>query len=233
VVRRKPLDAPSESRRSIASWSRPVRGLAVHEAIGRNSAELSRVCWGPRTKGHRVSDWNAKFIEEFRANAGKVGGFFANKPVLILHTTGARSGLGRLAPLVYRKEGDRVFVFASKGGSHSHPDWYHNLKANPAVTVEIGADTVSATAAEIVGVERDAVYTIGPFRSSSSFSSSPGSAPTSLVIQIERPTVTTCQARCGPWYSTGRGHQRRSRFPKCPSLPRARQPTSAYGMGQR
>jgi deazaflavin-dependent oxidoreductase (nitroreductase family) len=106
-----------------------------------------------------VSDWNAKFIEEFRANAGKVGGFFANKPVLILHTTGARSGLGRLAPLVYRKEADRVFVFASKGGSHSHPDWYHNLKANPAVTVEIGADTVSATAAEIVGDERDAIYT--------------------------------------------------------------------------
>lgn len=105
-----------------------------------------------------MSDWNAKFIEEFRANAGQVGGFFANKPVLILHTTGARSGIGRLAPLVYRKEDDRVFVFASKGGSHSHPDWYHNLKANPAVTVEIGADTVSATAAEIVGDERDAIY---------------------------------------------------------------------------
>lgn len=105
-----------------------------------------------------MSDWNAKFIEEFRANAGQVGGFFANKPVLILHTTGARSGLGRLAPLVYRKEGDRVFVFASKGGSHSHPDWYHNLKANPAVSVEIGADTVSATAMEIVGDDRDAIY---------------------------------------------------------------------------
>lgn len=105
-----------------------------------------------------MSDWNAKVIEEFRANAGNVGGFFANKPVLILHSTGARSGLERLAPLVYRQEGDRIFVFASKGGSHSHPDWYHNLKANPAVSVEIGADTVSAKAAEIVGDERDTIY---------------------------------------------------------------------------
>jgi deazaflavin-dependent oxidoreductase (nitroreductase family) len=105
-----------------------------------------------------VSDWNANVIEEFRANEGKVGGWFADKTVLILHTTGARSGLERLAPLVYRQEGDRIFVFASKGGSDSHPDWYHNLKANPGVSVEIGADTSSATATEIVGDERDAVY---------------------------------------------------------------------------
>lgn len=106
-----------------------------------------------------MSDWNAQVIEEFRANDGKVGGFFADKDVLILHNTGARSGLARVTPLVYRKEGDRVFIFASKGGSDSHPDWYHNLKANPTVTVEIGTDTKSATAVEINGSERDAVYT--------------------------------------------------------------------------
>ncbi|NIR38357.1 MAG: nitroreductase family deazaflavin-dependent oxidoreductase [Actinobacteria bacterium] len=105
-----------------------------------------------------MSDWNAKIIEEFRANAGNVGGFFADKTVLLLHTTGARSGLARLTPLVYRQEGGRIFVFASKGGSDSHPDWYHNLKANPAVRVEIGTDTVPAAAVEIVGDERDAVY---------------------------------------------------------------------------
>jgi deazaflavin-dependent oxidoreductase (nitroreductase family) len=105
-----------------------------------------------------VSDWNANVIEEFRANGGKVGGWFDDKSVLILHTTGARSGLERVIPLVYRKEGDRVFIFASKGGSHAHPDWYHNLKANPTVSVEIGAGTSSATAVEIVGNERDAVY---------------------------------------------------------------------------
>ena len=106
-----------------------------------------------------MSDWNANVIEEFRANDGKVSGWFADKPMLILHATGARSGLERVTPLVYRKEDDRVFVFASKGGSHSHPDWYHNIKANPTVSVEIGAATSSATAVEIVGDERDAIYT--------------------------------------------------------------------------
>ena len=105
-----------------------------------------------------MSEWNAGVIEEFRANDGKVGGFFGDKTVLILHTIGARSGIERLAPLVYRQEDDRVFVFASKGGSDSHPDWYHNLKANPTVSLEIGAGTVSATAVEIVGDERDAIY---------------------------------------------------------------------------
>jgi len=109
-------------------------------------------------KGRIVSDWNADVIEEFRANDGKVGGWFADKTVLILHTTGARSGLERITPLVYRNEDDRVFIFASKGGSHSHPDWYHNLKANPSVTVEIGTETSPATAVEIVGDERDAIY---------------------------------------------------------------------------
>lgn len=105
-----------------------------------------------------MSDWNAQVIEEFRANNGKVGGWFAGKDVLILHNTGARSGRERITPLVYRREDDRVFIFASKGGSDSHPDWYYNLKANPSVTVEIGADTSSATAVEINGSERDAIY---------------------------------------------------------------------------
>jgi deazaflavin-dependent oxidoreductase (nitroreductase family) len=97
-------------------------------------------------------------IEEFRANDGKVGGWFADKDVLILHNLGARSGLERLTPLVYRREGDRIFIFASKGGSDSHPDWYRNLKPNPSVTVELGAGTSSATAVEISGSERDAIY---------------------------------------------------------------------------
>jgi deazaflavin-dependent oxidoreductase (nitroreductase family) len=105
-----------------------------------------------------VSDFNAQFIEEFRGNAGRVGGWFEDKDVLILHTSGARSGLQRQAPLVYRQEGDRTFVFASKGGSDTHPDWYHNLKADPTVTIEIGSDTSTRTAVEIVGDERDAIY---------------------------------------------------------------------------
>lgn len=105
-----------------------------------------------------MSEWNAKVIEEFRANDGKVGGWFADKDVLLLHTTGARSGLQRLAPLVYRREDGRIFVLASKGGSNTHPDWYHNLKANPTIMVEIGSATSNATAVEIVGEERDAIY---------------------------------------------------------------------------
>ena len=105
-----------------------------------------------------MSDWNAKVVEEFRANGGKVGGFFEGLDVLILHATGARSGLERITPLVYLREGDRVFIFASKGGSPTHPAWYHHLKANPGVSVEIGSGTSSATAVEIVGEERDAIY---------------------------------------------------------------------------
>ena len=105
-----------------------------------------------------VSDFNAQVIEEFRATGGSVSGWFEDKDVLILHTSGARSGLKRLAPLVYRREGDRIFVFASKGGSDTNPDWYHNLKADPTVTVEIGSDTSTNTAIEIVGEERDAIY---------------------------------------------------------------------------
>ena len=105
-----------------------------------------------------VSDFNAQFIDEFRANGGKVGGWFEDKDVLILHTNGAHSGVKRLAPLVYRREADRIFVFASKGGSDTHPDWYHNLKADRNVTVEMGPDTSTNTAVEIVGEERDAIF---------------------------------------------------------------------------
>jgi deazaflavin-dependent oxidoreductase (nitroreductase family) len=114
--------------------------------------------WWMSTKERMVSDFNAQFIEEFRGNGGMVGGWFEDKDVLILHTNGARSGLERLAPLVYRREGDRIFVFASKGGSDTHPDWYHNLKADPSVTVEIGSDKSTNTAVEIVGEERDAIF---------------------------------------------------------------------------
>jgi deazaflavin-dependent oxidoreductase (nitroreductase family) len=78
--------------------------------------------------------------------------------VPLLHTTGARSDLQRLTPLVYRREGDRIFAFASKGGSDTHPDWYYNLKTNPAITVEIASATSNATAVESVGEQRDAIY---------------------------------------------------------------------------
>jgi deazaflavin-dependent oxidoreductase (nitroreductase family) len=105
-----------------------------------------------------MSDWNTGIIEEFRANDGKVGGMFEGAPLLILHTTGAKSGLPRELPLMYLDYNDRLFVFASKEGAHAHPDWYYNAKANPAVEIEIGTERVQKTTVELDPVERDAIY---------------------------------------------------------------------------
>lgn len=105
-----------------------------------------------------MSDWNKRIIEDFRENGGVVGGGFEGRPLLLLHTTGARTGHERVSPLMYRDEGGRIFVFASRGGSPTNPDWYHNLRANPQVTYEIGTETRTARAVEVVGDERDGVY---------------------------------------------------------------------------
>jgi deazaflavin-dependent oxidoreductase (nitroreductase family) len=105
-----------------------------------------------------MSEANKKVIEEFRANAGKVGGYFEQMPLVLLHTTGARSGAERINPLAYLRDDDRIFVFASYGGAPHHPDWYWNLKAHPDVTVEVGTESYQATATEITGEERDRLY---------------------------------------------------------------------------
>jgi len=105
-----------------------------------------------------LSDWNANVIEEFRTNHGKVGGMFEGAPLLLLSTTGAKSGATRVNPLMYLPVGDRVAIFASKGGAPSHPDWFHNVKANPKVSVEIGDETFEAIASEVTGDERDDLY---------------------------------------------------------------------------
>jgi deazaflavin-dependent oxidoreductase (nitroreductase family) len=104
------------------------------------------------------NDWNASIIKEFRRNAGQVGGFFAGKPVLLLHHTGAKSGTLRVNPLMYRKESDNYVVFASKGGAARHPDWFHNLKANPDAKVEVGNDSLEVTARIADPEERDTLY---------------------------------------------------------------------------
>jgi len=107
----------------------------------------------------RVSDWNTHIMDEFRANAGKVGGPFEGSPMLILHTTGARSGREHMNPLVYQSDGDRLVVFASKGGAPNHPDWYHNLAANPDVTIEVGTETLAKRARIATGDERERLWT--------------------------------------------------------------------------
>ncbi len=105
-----------------------------------------------------VNDWNSKVIEEFRANDGKVGGGFAGAPLLLLHTTGAKSGRERVNPVMYRDLDGRYAVFASKGGAPTNPDWYHNLLANPSVQAEIGTDTLRLTARVASQAERAEIW---------------------------------------------------------------------------
>jgi deazaflavin-dependent oxidoreductase (nitroreductase family) len=105
-----------------------------------------------------ANDWNSKIIEEFRTNGGKVGGTFEGAPLLLLTTTGAKSGQRRTTPLVYMPDGDRMIIFASKAGAPTNPDWYHNLVAHPQVTVEVGAETFDVTAVVTTGGERNRLY---------------------------------------------------------------------------
>ncbi len=105
-----------------------------------------------------VKDWNARIIEEFRANAGRVGGQFEGAPMLLLHTTGAKTGAERVNPMMYLDTDGHRYVFASKAGADTHPDWYHNLVANPEVGVEVGADTYRATATPVTRADRDRIY---------------------------------------------------------------------------
>lgn len=95
-----------------------------------------------------MNDFNTQVIEEFRANAGVVGGPFEGAPLLLLHHTGAKSGKGYVTPLVYRRDGEQYVIFASKAGAPSHPAWYHNLKANPDISIEVGTDTLPVRAGE-------------------------------------------------------------------------------------
>jgi len=105
-----------------------------------------------------MSDWNTKIIEEFRANEGRVGGSFQGAPMLLLTTTGRRTGERRTNPMMYLADGDRLLVFASKGGAPTNPDWYHNLVTNPEVTVEVGTESYQAHATALQGDERDRLY---------------------------------------------------------------------------
>jgi deazaflavin-dependent oxidoreductase (nitroreductase family) len=105
-----------------------------------------------------MNDWNRQTIEQFRANKGKVGGFWEGKPLLLLTTTGAKSGKRRTTPTMYLRDGDRLLIFASKNGAPTHPAWYHNLVAHPQVTIEVGSETYEATATVLKGEERDRLY---------------------------------------------------------------------------
>jgi deazaflavin-dependent oxidoreductase (nitroreductase family) len=100
------------------------------------------------------ADFNGQIVEEFHANQGRVGGMFESMP-LLLHHTGAKSGKSRISPLAYLSDDGRYVVFASKAGDPTNPDWYHNLKAQPNVTIEVGTETIDAVASAATGEERD------------------------------------------------------------------------------
>jgi deazaflavin-dependent oxidoreductase (nitroreductase family) len=103
-------------------------------------------------------EMNRPVIAEFRETGGKAGGMFEGKPLVLVHHVGAKSGKERIAPLVPLLDEGRIYVFASKGGAPTNPDWYHNLVANPDTVVEFGSETFPVTARVLTGDERVAVY---------------------------------------------------------------------------
>ena len=105
-----------------------------------------------------MSDFNEKVINEFRANGGKVAGPFEGASMMLLTTTGAKSGQARTRPVVYTKDGDRFVIIASKAGAPTNPDWFHNLVANPEVTLEVGDERFPARATVTSGEERARLY---------------------------------------------------------------------------
>ncbi len=104
------------------------------------------------------NNWNQAIIDEFRANSGKVGGRFAGKTLLILHTSGAKSGQERINPTAYVMDGDRLVIIASKGGAPTNPNWYHNIVANPLVNVEVGTEQFQAQAEVAAEPERTRLF---------------------------------------------------------------------------
>jgi deazaflavin-dependent oxidoreductase (nitroreductase family) len=105
-----------------------------------------------------MADFNSQIIDEFHANGGRVGGMFEGTSLLLLHHIGAKSGTSRTSPLAYLQDGDRYVIFASKAGAPTNPDWYHNLKAHPNMTIEVGTDKLDVVASEASGEERERLF---------------------------------------------------------------------------
>jgi deazaflavin-dependent oxidoreductase (nitroreductase family) len=105
-----------------------------------------------------MNEFNQKVIADFRANGGKVGPPFEGAPMMLLTTTGAKSGQPRTTPLVHTTDGDRLVIIASKAGAPTNPNWYHNLLKSPVVTVEKGTEKFQARATVVTGAERDRLY---------------------------------------------------------------------------
>lgn len=102
-----------------------------------------------------MSDYNAQIIEEFRSNAGRLGGTWEGRDLLLLTTTGRKTARKHTTPIVFTRDSERLLVYASKAGAPTHPDWYLNLVADPHVVVEVGPDRYDAIATPLEGEERD------------------------------------------------------------------------------
>jgi deazaflavin-dependent oxidoreductase (nitroreductase family) len=105
-----------------------------------------------------TDDFNTQVMNEFRANGGRVGGPFEGAPMVLVHHTGAKSGVERVVPLMYRPEGDALAIFASYAGAPKNPAWFHNLVANPDTTIEIGDETRPVRARVAEGDERTRIW---------------------------------------------------------------------------
>ena len=107
------------------------------------------------------NDWNQRVVAEFRANEGRVGGSFEGAPMILVHHVGRKSGKEYITPLVYlpgEGDDDSIYIFASKGGAPTHPDWYGNLISAGQATIEVLGRTQQATVTEVIGDERDRIY---------------------------------------------------------------------------
>lgn len=107
---------------------------------------------------HHWNKWNLEVIDEFRAKGGRAAGMLRGMPLLLLHHTGAKTGTERISPLVYHTVQGGYAIFASKGGYPTNPDWYHNLVAQPEVSVEVGSETVPVRARVTEGDERERIW---------------------------------------------------------------------------
>jgi deazaflavin-dependent oxidoreductase (nitroreductase family) len=105
-----------------------------------------------------IGDYNQRIIDEFRANRGKPPSWGGSSPLLLLHHRGAKSGVQRMNPVAYLDDDGRYVIFASKAGALTNPDWYHNLRANPDTTIEVGNETVRVRAGEVNGEERERLF---------------------------------------------------------------------------
>ena len=104
------------------------------------------------------AEYNDKIIAEFRANEGRVGGMWEETPLLLLHHTGAKSGMSRVNPVAYLPDDWRYLIWAANGGAPNNPDWYHNLKAHPNTRIEVGSETLNVVAEETSGAARERLF---------------------------------------------------------------------------